>query len=261
MERSLRPVLAGREVARISDYRELGLEAEEYSDEKVFGVLDSFAERLGGDIVLYGGITATERIYGYKRIRDVTTDLDFVATEAGVSKLLEKGGVRGPSRLSRRGERLYYHEGFDILFAVADNLPVSFALGHIHDWPVDDDFFAAARIVRPGATEVRCASREHCVMLKWRRGDRLVLDGGKPFGKDALDILNIFAGAACRDGPGSIDLDFLDRILRSAVTDDAARLLAFLEFVERHRRHLSQGELACVDPIIDALRDTIARDS
>lgn len=209
MEGCLGEAIAGRGVGRISDYRELGVPRAIPGDEAVFAVLDRLLAAYGELLVLYGGIAATERVYGLKRIRDISTDLDFALEREGLEALLGGGGPlhRGPSRLGAGLDegRLLYHADYDILFALLGGVPLSFAYGHIHDWPLDPGFFAEAEILRPAGRALRCASRRHAVMLKFRRSATRLREGLEPFGKDCLDILNILAGSACGSRRAALD--------------------------------------------------------
>ena len=260
MEKRVGAAIAGRGIKRISDYRELGLEPETYRDEKVFAVLNRFAADLGEGIVLYGGITATERIYGLKRIRDISTDLDFVCSAKGMAELLDHYSGAGPSRIRGRDERLLYHEDYDILFTVASNLPVSFTLGHIHDWPVDEVFFARSETRQPAGVPVRCASREHSIMLKLRRTRERLGKGLAPFGKDALDVLNMLAAPCCRDDMTPIDAGFLAGLIKEGLGSDSEEFGALLAFVRGHSLHLSAREREAVDPVLAALGAAFAED-
>lgn len=241
MERSLARAAAGRGLPRIADFRELGLRPEGYGEAKVFGLLDAFARAYGEGIVLYGGITATERVYGLKRIRGITTDLDFVCTREGLAEVLD------------RQPGLLYHEGFDILFTVADNLPVTFASGHIHDWEVTADFLAAALPRRPGAEPVRCASRDHSIMLKCRRAVALLRRGLPPFGKDALDILNMVAAPAFRADLPPVGVPALADLVREGTGADRGELAGLIGFLRGHMAHLRGAETAAAEEVLSGL--------
>jgi hypothetical protein len=227
-------------IARIGDFRELALIPQSYDDDKIFGLLNRYAEAYGEGLVLYGGVTATERFYGLKRIREITNDLDFVCTPEGLEALLA-------------GERLFYHSRFDVLYSVLDNVPVSFAFGHIHDWPVDPGFFAASALRAPCGLPVRCCSKEHSIMLKMRRSNEKIARGEQAFGKDALDILNMIAGASCRDGEAPVDLDTLCALILRWVSSGAAPLAKLMQFIRGYESHLSGPERGAVAPAIEEM--------
>lgn len=235
---SLAGIAAANGVPFIDHYDEIGLEPETYGDEKIFGLVEYFAATYGGELVLYGGQTATERFYGFKRIRDITTDLDFVCTGDGLRRLLVL-------------ERLFYHRKFDILFAVRDNVPVSFAQTHIHDWEIDPGFFRAAETVRGLRCPVLCCSREYSIMLKMRRMSGLLDRGEKPFGKDALDIVNMITAPFLR-----ADLELVDpletaALVRDHVAADRGRFGELLEFIDFYRDHLTEVELGYFERAFD----------
>jgi hypothetical protein len=237
-----------RELACIDSFGEIELRAEAYDEGKIIGLVNRFAQRYGDGLVLYGGITATARIYGLKRIRDTTSDLDFACTLRGLEALLADDG--------RPGQGLLYHTRFDILFTVADNVPISFSFGHIHDWPLDAAFFASTLSMSPFGIPLRCCSREHTIMLKLRRLDARLAGGEKGFGKDALDILNILAAEGCGANgapPGRLDIDALCELIRKSVTEDGKRLGAALAFIRGYEGHLTAAERAAIAPLLGAI--------
>lgn len=242
MAGSLQSEASSRGIPFIGNFRELELVPETYEETKIIGLVNRFAQDYGDGLVLYGGITATEWIYGLKRIRSITSDLDFVCTPKGIGDIMDR-------------EQVVYHSDFDILFMVADNVPVSFTRGHIHDWQVGEDFFAATETRSPFGIPLRCASREHSIMLKMRRSDERMARGEQPFGKDALDILNMLASPYCGRPGETVDIDALCGLVRGSVTSSAWRLDALLRFIGGYEPHLSEGERLAVDPALAALRE------
>jgi hypothetical protein len=240
METSLEAKARIHGIPHIGDFRELALIPQSYDDDKIFGLLNRYAEGYGEGLVIYGGITATERLYGLKRIREITNDLDFVCTPEGLEALFA-------------GERLFYHSRFDVLYSVVDNVPVSFAFEHIHDWPVDPGFFAASILRTPCGLPVRCCSKEHSIMLKMRRSNEKLARGDQAFGKDALDIINIIAASSCRGDEGPIDLDALCALVRRWVSTDAERLARIMLFIRGYESHLSGPECRAAAPTLDKL--------
>lgn len=231
MRASLIESAEANRVPFIDDYEAIGLVPETYDEEKIFTLVEYYGVSYDGGLVLYGGQTATERIYGFKRIRDITTDLDFVCTGEGLRAVLA-------------GERLFYHRKFDILFSARDNVPVSFALTHIHDWPVDEGFFRTALTVRGFRCPVRCCSREYSIMLKMRRMNERIERGEQPFGKDALDIINMTTAPYLRSDLAPVDFCSLARLLAAHVSSDAARMERLADFIAGYRDHLTEKEYA-----------------
>lgn len=229
MRPSLSGIAAANGVPFIGAYDEIGLLPETYTEDKIFGLIEHFAAAYGGELVLYGGQTATERIYGFKRLRDITNDLDYVCTAAGLDRVL-------------REERLFYHPAFDIFFGVRDNVPLSFAATHIHDWPVDGNFFLASTPVRGFSHPVRCCSREHSIMLKLRRMSGRLDRGAAPFGKDALDIINMLVAPRVRADLPPVDCASLAALVRKHVSADAERLDRLIAFIGGYEEHLNDRE-------------------
>ncbi len=227
----------------IDDYAELGLAPEEYTEDKIYDLVEYFGSVYGEDLVLYGGQTATERVYGFKRIRDITNDLDFVCTDQGIRAV------------SDGRERLFYHPRFDIFFSVRDNVPVSFALTHIHDWPVDRGFFAAAGKAAGFRSPIRCCSREYSIMLKLRRMSGRLDRGEQPFGKDALDIINMAAAPCVRADLPPLDFSLLGSIVADYVTADPERIEELRAFIAGYRDHLTAREYALFAPVLDRFAD------
>jgi len=216
-------------IPSIDSYEELGLAPEAYDELKIFGLVESFAAVYGDELVLYGGQTATARIWGFKRIRDITHDLDFVCTRAGLERAAHL-------------EKLLYHSGYDIFFSSRDNVPLSFALEHIHDWPVDEGIFRSARPARGFRCAPLCCSPEYSMMLKMRRTSERFDQGLHPFGKDALDIINMATAPYIRDDLAAIDFPSLAALLRASVSSDGGRLAELGAFVAGYAEHLTERE-------------------
>ena len=230
---------ARRRVPSILDLREIepGPGAD---DELVFGLVRRFAREFGDSLVLYGGITATERIYGLKRIREITTDLDFACVPGREESLLSIPGIR-------------YHPAFDILCASVGGLPVTFACGHIHDWPTSPEFYGTARAVPVGGQRVLCASREHSIMLKFRRMAERARRGAPLFGKDALDIINIVAASCRKPGIWSMDLARTARLILSDACADGTLLAGLFRFIAGYTGHLTEAERDAFSPSLAEL--------
>ena len=229
MESALRQVARGHNLPFIRDYHVLPIKDEEYVDDKIFRLVDRFASIYGGSLVLYGGLTASERIFGFKRIRTVSNDLDFVCTPEGVEAALAR-------------ERPFYHEDFDVLFAIVDNIPVSFSFAHIHDWRISEDFFASSLFVQAGSEPIRCSSREYAIMLKLRRMDCLASQGKHLFGKDALDIINMLTAPCFKKELPPVALERLCSLVKAEVTANTGRLRALADFIAAHGMHLTAKE-------------------
>jgi hypothetical protein len=233
-------IAEAKRIPFIDDYESIGLVPETYTEDKMFSLVEYYGSTYDGELVLYGGQTATERIFGFKRIRDVTTDLDFVCTDDGIS------------RIADGRERLFYHARFDILFSVRDNVPVSFALRHIHDWPVDEGFFSTAETARGFRCPVRCCSREYSIMLKMRRMNECLNNGKAPFGKDALDIINMTTAPYLRSDLPPVDFPLLGRIVKEYVSADPERLERLTSFIAGYREHLTERECSYFRNVMEA---------
>lgn len=245
MAGSLASMAEERGIPFIRDFAVLPIAREDYGDDKIFGLVDRFAAAYGDGLVLYGGLTACERVFGLKRIRGVSTDLDFVCSRKGLDAVLAK-------------ERLWYHSVFDIFLSVAENVPASFAFGHIHDWPVTDDFFRSAPLAFPSTLPVRCASREYGIMLKLRRMNERMDCGVRPFGKDALDILNILAAPCFRKDLEPVDLTRLRDLVLSDATADESRLRSLLAFIAEYAMHLTCKEGTAFNAVLSSFERRLA---
>jgi len=244
MQATLRQIAKDHKLPFIQDYHVLPIEAEDYADNKIFHLVDRFAATYGGSLVLYGGLTACERIFGFKRIRTISNDLDFVCSPEGLELVLER-------------ERTFYHEDFDVLFAIVDNVPVSFSFVHIHDWRINEDFFASSVLMHAGSEQVRCSSHEYAIMLKLRRMDCLATHGKHLFGKDALDIINILTAPCFKKELVPIDLEKLCSLIKAEVTTDSGRLHTFIDFIAAHGMHLTDRENAAFLPIFTDFENTL----
>lgn len=238
MRGSLIDIATAERIPIIDDYDAIGLVPETYDDDKIFGLVEYFAATYGGELVLYGGQTATERIYGFKRIRDITTDLDFVCTDAGLERVVST-------------ERLFYHRRYDIFFSVKDNVPLSFTSGHIHDWQVDEGFFSAAQLAHGFHCAPRCCSREYSIMLKMRRMNERIGRGEHPFGKDALDIINMVTAPYIRADLPPVDFPALASLLAANIGSGSDRAAELLSFIAAYKDHLTDWEFSYFTDALD----------
>lgn len=194
-------------------------------EEAIVRLMAEQYERYGDSIILYGGQTATEELLGVTKLRDITTDIDYLCTDEGLIKVLE-------------GEELFYHEKYDILFNYRDHINVSYSYQHIHEWQVDRGFFATALQILLGAHPILCTSSEYSIMLKLCRMHCCRKTGRDLFGKDGIDIINLLLGPAYRQELPELDLGLLSGIIRDYVSKDREELEEFLSFIDRYSQHL-----------------------
>ncbi len=145
-------------------------------------ILGYFSGRYRRGLVLYGGQLATPLFWGFKQMRKLTNDFDFVVSEP---ILVEMIGSEG----------LSYNPEYHIFFTYLDGIICCFTSGSIHGWDIPEDFFTMAAEFKIQGREISVCSREYTVALKFRRA---VAGGGDLFGKDAIDIINIVSAPAFR---------------------------------------------------------------
>jgi hypothetical protein len=229
----------------VRDYAGLPLVPEEYSEGKVYGVLARYAQEYRDSLILYGGLATGNRVYGFKRIRSLSTDLDFVCTRSGLDKALSR-------------ERVFYHVPFDVFFAISENVPISLAFGHIHDWRIADSFYSSSRYMNLEEGQAFCASPEYVIMLKLRRMQERLDKGERPFGKDALDIINVLAAPRFRRDLHPVNVGELRTLINSEVTQDPARLKIMGDFIMAHTVHLTEREMAAFQNVAGAFMRGLA---
>lgn len=182
-------------------------------------------EHYGNSLILYGGQTATEELLGVTKMRDITTDIDYLCTEKGIEQVL-------------KDEELFYHEKYDILFNYKYHINISYSYHHIHDWQVDRGFIESALQILIEGRPLLCSSTEYSIMLKMRRMHSCRQKGRPLFGKDGIDIINLLLGPACRQELPDLDLALLSELIRENVVADREDLEELLNFTDRYSQHL-----------------------
>lgn len=159
-------------------------------------VLATAAQKSAGRLLLYGGQTATPLFYGYKAMRTFTNDFDFLVREEALGAVVD---ALKPVFDSEHG----------VFFGYIERVLFSLTAGHIHDWPVPDDFFTAARPISCDGQPLFLCAPEYTIMLKLRRG----LAHRELFGKDAIDIINLLAAPLFRPGLPLLNLHRAARLV------------------------------------------------
>ena len=156
----------------------------------LINALEHFAKTYQDSAVLYGGQIATPLIYGFKKMRRHTNDIDYLLTEECLADVVSQ-------------EHLGYIPPFHAFYGYQNDILCVFSCGAIHDWTAGEEFFAMTHTCLICSTLVRVCSSEYLIALKMRRG---VENGMDLFGKDAVDILNLIAAPVFRDDIPILDL-------------------------------------------------------
>ncbi len=216
-------------------------EVSSYGMGHVLSIMARFFERYGTDLVLYGGQTASEYLYGYHRMRSATTDLDYLCTPHGIERIVN------------REPGLRYHPEYDVLFTYADSVPVSFAIDRIHDCPIAPDFFSSAQTLKIPGGFVHACSPEYSIMLKLRRTGECLANRRKPFGKDAIDIINVITGSHLRPDRPELDAAKLVELVFRYVSRDPDENAEIFRRIEEYGSHLPRHDI----PVFAAAMDQI----
>ncbi|MEW5815063.1 MAG: hypothetical protein AB1798_06665 [Spirochaetota bacterium] len=196
-----------------------------FSEQHIFDLIGSFASQYETDLILYGGQTATERIYGYKRMRSITNDLDYVCTFKGVKRIIDNLQV-------------LYHPEFDILLILIQGIPVTFTYKHIHNWIIPEDFMQSVRPVRLNDYTVLCCAPEYSILLKFCRAFECIQQGRRIFGKDAIDIINMLTAPYFNSSRSPVDVEKVGRLLKTHVTEDCSTVIRIMEEISCYENHL-----------------------
>ncbi len=196
-----------------------------YDKKDIFILMKRFYRDYKNNIILYGGQTATEKIFGFKQMRDLSNDLDYVLLEKGLTQILQH-------------KKLQYYPPFDIFFINIDNIPITFCYDYIHDWKVTDDFLSSARVVDFEDEKVFVCSPEYTIMLKFRRCLHCSTQKRSIFGKDCVDIVNILAATEMKTTRILLDFELLLSLLLFHVSEQTQELRLILDGIYKYRNHL-----------------------
>lgn len=229
------PLAEENNIPFVSDFHvtksEEGVDREACSEERIFDIIFNYGKTFKKDLILYGGQVASEKIYGLKGIRDISTDIDYVCSFDGINKII-------------KSKNLYYHTIYDIVFLVKNRITVTFTYKHIHDWKVDNGFFKNSEIIDYNGYSFYVCSAEYILMLKIRRMISNRENCIDVFGKDALDIINIISSSDNKKNVKQIDYSFLKVLIKKYVSNDKTVLKGIYDFIQRYFGHLTDSEMA-----------------
>lgn len=215
-----------------------------YSESSIFFLMKKFYQSYGMALVLYGGQTATEDIFGFRKMRDLTNDIDYVMQETVIADII-------------KNENISYCPEYDIFFAYQEEIPITFTFQHIHDWQVSYDFFTTAQVVSFNDGQLYCCSPEYTIMLKFRRSLYCMKSKRCVFGKDCIDIINLLMAPLYRSDLNKLDFDRLLDLLKTHVTSNTQELLKILEYIYKYKQHLPEKNLLDFEKVYNAFEERV----
>ncbi|RKX75142.1 MAG: hypothetical protein DRP87_15275 [Spirochaetes bacterium] len=197
------------------------------SGEQIESVLNKLFDRYGRKLILYGGQVATPALLGFKKLRCLTTDIDLVILPEFLEEIIE-------------GEEVKYNPENDYLFCYKDNIIVVLSFLHIHNWMIPGNFYEKSINIMNKGHELRLCSPEYLVMLKFRRNSLEMKEGHDFYGKDALDILNLFMAPYFRKDLREIDFNLLCQLLSEHVTPSREEWIKLFDHLGKYLHHFQQ---------------------
>ncbi|MCG8571106.1 MAG: hypothetical protein MJB14_13310 [Spirochaetes bacterium] len=204
------------------DHHETG-----YDKSVIFPIMNDFYQFFQDGLILYGGQTAIEKIYGYKKMRSATNDLDYVIKKTMLESLVKK-------------YHLSYHTIYDVLFTYIEHIPITFTLDHIHDWEIDTQFYSTSRIIQFDQVTTCCCSPEYSILLKLMRSVCAWQKAGKIFGKDGIDIVNMMTAPTFRPDLKPIEYSSLFQLIADYLTKDFNLINTIFDQIYKYRQHLDE---------------------
>ena len=163
----------------------------------------------GNDTIVVGGHVVLPELLGLRNMRKPSGDIDSVASEQGIRRLFNTTDLYG---------NVHYGSKECELFLELNGIPIGVSLDKIHDWDVTDDFRQSSLEIETEKGKVRVALPEYQIMLKLRRGYHC-METNRPFyGKDRIDIANIFL--ADLDGGRRIEMQRLKELIQEHIVSD-----------------------------------------
>ncbi|PIN93450.1 hypothetical protein COU54_02925 [Candidatus Pacearchaeota archaeon CG10_big_fil_rev_8_21_14_0_10_31_24] len=137
-----------------------------------------------GNILLIGGGNVLQETAGYRRMRNLSDDLDFIINDEGFSSVNEHLNLRR-----------HYKNGSlaDGDVAYVNDILIGLFYKNIKGYEIPVSVFESPRINYTSAGVIYSIPEELNVALKIRRGSSRKMDP-KIYGKDSLDFASIHAG-------------------------------------------------------------------
>jgi len=182
----------------------------------LFKAMFDLSELLEGNLVYIGGQTVHRALLGFRPMRRPSNDIDVVCDTPVVSSLVSN---------FNGGQDFFYAPRNDELFMDYQGLPVSFVLGHVHDWQVTHQFFDDAMSFETLGRRIQVASPEYTIMMKMRRAHAME----RFFGKDRYDIVCFMLAPQMRpDDLRAVDYEQVADLLFNDVTGNHVEVSAWL---------------------------------
>ncbi|HVY01323.1 MAG TPA: hypothetical protein VHA12_00985 [Candidatus Nanoarchaeia archaeon] len=178
-----------------------------------------------GNILLIGGGCVLSETAGFRRLRGLSDDLDFIVNDEGLDAVkipLNLGDAFKNGQLASGGNVNYVN---DIL--------VGFFYREIKGWKIPEKVFAKPRVQNTSFGEVYMIPAELNLALKVRRGASRE-DKPHIYGKDSVDSASIITGMRRRGESFDVNL-FLQYLTHGVCVD--CKLSGYLECIN----HLKVG--------------------
>lgn len=211
----------------------------EMVEETIFPLMAEFYTEFGKELIVYGGLTATPQVYGFKKLRSVTNDIDFLCSPQGLRAVLESKPV-------------VYMKTYDVLYMSINQIPITFSCGHIHDWVVVDEIFATARVLNCDKGAIFCIGPEYSIFLKLLRSLECVHHERKIFGKDAADIINILISSRLEPAPLTFDVDFFISLIISH-KELTVYVKAIFNYIAHYKGHLPKRHWPAFEDVFNMI--------
>jgi hypothetical protein len=218
------------------------------SDERLIGILGTLDSIINHDAILIGGTTTHPTLLGYRSMRSLGNNLDYV------------GGRQAIRELKTEFRHLSY-DPRDFIFLHYDGVMVRMTLDHIYDWNVTSEFRAAARDVETERGKIHVAAPEYTIMLKLRKAVERYNEQQSRRGKDHLDIVNLFLAPQYRTELPHINYSLLAELCFKDVTPDLFKIgKLVLENLDAAKKHLKRDEWLKVHDLHRQQREKPASD-
>ncbi len=197
------------------------------SSEVMLSTMAELDQLMDHDVILIGGLSATSKLLGYRKMRKTSNDLDCVTSYHGID-LLHK----------LFGDQLFVTENYGDLFLDYNGIPCGFDVGETHGWEIPSDFFDQTRTFNFGEQRITTISPEYLFTLKLRR----TLFKERIYGKDKLDLANISLAPRFREDLEELDMDQTANLLRLHASPDYDKIFYWVFQLNTVTNHLREEE-------------------
>jgi hypothetical protein len=197
---------------------------------------------LKNNLIHIGGLSACSQILGFRPMRRVSNDLDFIINEEGI-KLLD----------DYFHEKLFQTLDYYDLFLEYNNIPVGFDIEETHDWKIPGDFFDSIVKLNLEGNIINSISPEYLISLKARRG----ILKNRFYGKDAIDTINVILGSINKKDLNNLNYDKLSVLLLTHASKDREILSNYLDFVKSYQNKIKKEESIFLIESINSLNSCL----